>query len=134
VSRAEELLAQYERKINQVGQWVVIRRYTGTAGVRTFTDTAAKGYVLHQMAKEFVGASTQAEMTAIILVDGLSAILPLSTNDRIVSGFYGCDDLAVPPALDESGHISGGKERAIRSVEPRAPGGVLIAIELRAVG
>ena len=35
MSRAAELLAQYESKIGKVGQWIAIRRYTGTT-VKTY--------------------------------------------------------------------------------------------------
>jgi hypothetical protein len=132
--RAEELLSQYQRKIGQVGQWVAIRRYSGTSGTRTHTDTATPGYVRYEVSKEFVGAVTQAELIAIVLVDALGLLLPITTNDRLLTGFFGAENLDTPPTLDVDNHISGGKESAIKSAIKRSPNGILIAIEIHAVG
>jgi hypothetical protein len=132
MSRATELLAQYQAKIAQVGQWIAIRRYTGTT-VKTFTDTLARAYVRYYGATEFIGAVTQGDLMAIALVDTLAGILPVSTNDKLMSQFWGFDDPNTPPTMT-AGHVTGGKETAIKSVIKRTPGGVLIVIELHAVG
>jgi hypothetical protein len=134
MTRASQLAMQYHTKIAKVGQWVAIRRYSGVATTRTFVDTPTPGYVRYQASTEFVGAVMQAELLAIVLVDALGSLLPVTTNDRLLTGFYGCDDLTTPPTLDGSSHISGGKEGAIKAAIKLAPGGILIALEIHAVG
>ena len=133
MSRADEYRSQYQAKLDKVGQWVAIRRYTGTTS-KTFTDTTTRGYVKYQPSQEFVGAIMQIDIVATILVDALGSILPVTTNDRLVTEFFGFDDVSMPPSMDESSHVSGGKERAIKSALKRDPGGTLVAIELHAAG
>lgn len=134
MSRADELLAQYQSKIAKAGQWIAIRRYTGTT-VKSHTDTLARAYVLYQASKEFVGAIRQNEVVAIALVDTLSGFNPpVSTNDRLLTEFAGHDNASMPPPLDGQTHVSSPKERAILNVIKRAPGGTLIALELHAAG
>jgi hypothetical protein len=70
---------------------------------------------------------------AIALVDSLGGILPVTTNDKLVTSFFGFDVPDMPP-LDGTSHVTGGKETAIKNVIKRAPGGTLIALELHAVG
>jgi hypothetical protein len=133
MSRATELLAQYRSKIASVGQWIAIRRYSGPSTNRTFVDTLTQAYVRYYGSSEFVGAVTQGDLTAIALVDNLGGILPVTTNDKLVTSFFGFDVSDTPP-LDGANHVSGGKETAIKSVMKRVPGGMLIAVELHAVG
>jgi hypothetical protein len=133
VSRAAELLMQYQSKIAKVGQWVAIRRYSGTGQTRTFSDTLTRAYVRYSGSTEFVGAVTQGDLVAIALVDTLGGILPVTTNDKLVTSFFGFDVSDTPP-LDGASHVTGGKETAIKSVMKRVPGGTLIALELHAVG
>jgi hypothetical protein len=133
MSRADELRIQYESKIAGVGQWVAIRRYSGPSTNRTYVDTLTRAYVRYYGSTEFVGAVTQGDLTAIALVDTLGGILPVTTNDKLVTSFFGFDVSDQPP-LDEAGHVTGGKETAIKSMMKRVPGGTLIAIELHAVG
>ena len=132
MSRASELLTQYQSKIAKGGQWVVIRRYAGTT-VKTFSDTLTRAYVRYYGSTEFVGAVTQGDLMAIALVDTLGGILPVTTNDKLVTSFFGFDVSDQPP-LDGASHVTGGKETAIKNVIKRAPGGTLIALELHAVG
>src|SRR4029077_2962877 len=130
----DELLGQYQRKIAKSGQWIAIRRYTGTT-VKSYTDTPARAYVLYKDSKEFVGAIRQNEAVAITLVDTLSGFIPpVSTNDKLLTEFAGFDVADTTPPLDESSHVSGPKERAILNVIKRAPCGKLIALELHAMG
>jgi hypothetical protein len=133
MSRADEILAQYETKIGQVGQWIAIRRYSGTT-MKTWVDTLTRAYVRYQPATEFVGAVTQSELVAVALVSMLGSILPVTTRDHIVTEFQGYDDAFVTPLLSEDSHVNDGKQAAIKSAIKRAPGGVLIALELHAVG
>ena len=133
MSEAAILLAQYERKIAKVGQWIAIRRYAaGTP--RTYTDTPTRAYVQQKESKEFVGAATQSETVAIALVGTLNG-MDVNTNDRLITGFFGSDDAGTTPPLNEEGHlVAVGKERAITSVMKRTPGGTVIALEIHAVG
>jgi len=134
VSRADELLAQYQKKINKIGQWIAIRRYSGIAVERTAADTIAKAYIRYEPAKEFVGSVIQNYALIYALVDTFVDMVPyINTNDKLVTAFAGFDELGTTPTL-EDGKVSGGKETAIFSIEKRAPGGKLIALKIHAVG
>jgi hypothetical protein len=135
LSRASELLAQYQTKIAKVGQWIGVRRYTGTGPTRTFVgDTPARAYVIFAPDSALVGGVVQGNLLVWALVDSFAAMLPpVNTNDRLVTGFHGCDDPNTTPPLT-GGKISGGTERAIKSVMEIAPGGTLIALKMIAVG
>ena len=133
--RAYQLLAQYQAKIEQTGQWIAIRRYTGTGGVRTGTDTLAKAYIRYEPAKEFVGSVIQNYAAVYALADTLMALVPqINTNDKLVTAFTGFDDIGNPPSINEDGKVSGGKETAIFSIEKRAVSGKTIALKISAVG
>jgi hypothetical protein len=67
-------------------------------------------------------------------VDTLGSLLPITSNDRLLTGFFGCGDLSTPPAMDAESHISGARQTAIKSAMERAPNGVVIAVEIHAVG
>jgi hypothetical protein len=132
-SRAAEYLAQYETKIGKVGQWIAIRRFAGTT-VKTYSDTLTRAYLTYYPVKEFVGAVVQGELVAIALVNSLGAVLPVTTNDKLVTEFYGFADAFATPQLTVDSHVSGGKQTSITSAVKRTTGGVLIALELHAVG
>jgi hypothetical protein len=132
VSRSDDLLAQYQTKIGKVGQWVAIRRYSGTT-TKTFVDTLTRAYVRYYSSTELIGAVVQGDFSAIALVDTLGTILPVTTNDKLVTGFTGHDDPNTAPTLTAN-HVTGGKETAIKSAMKRSPGGTLIALEIQAAG
>lgn len=134
MSRADELLAQYRRKIAQVGQWIAIRRYSGSGPAKVFTDTLARAYLRYALDTELVGTVVQGNLLVWALVDSFAAMLPpLNTNDRLVTGFSGCNNPNVTPPLT-GGHVPPGKEMAIKSVMEIMPGGTLIALKMIAVG
>jgi hypothetical protein len=134
MSRASELLAQYQTKIAKVGQWIGVRRYSGSGPTRTFADTLARAYVIYAPDSALVGGVVQGNLLIWSLVDTFSAMLPpVNTNDRLVTRFHGCDDPNTTPPLT-NGQISGGKEMAIKSVMEIMPGGTLIALKMVAVG
>lgn len=133
MSRADELLAQYETKIARVGQWIAIRRYAGAGLTRTFSDTLTRAYVLYDLDTQLVGTVVQAHIRAYALVDMLAPIMPVNTNDRLMTRFTGIDNPDVPPTLT-AGLVSGGHESAIKSVMERMPCGTLICLVLDAVG
>jgi hypothetical protein len=133
LSRATELLAQYQTKIAKDGQWIAIRRYTGTGPTRPWTDTLARAYVRYYSSKELIGTIVQGDVSAVALVDTLGGILPVTTNDKLVLGFDGFDVSGTTPTL-VGGHVVNGKETAIKNPMKRTPGGTLIAIEIHAAG
>lgn len=133
MSRADQLLAQYRAKIAKSGQWIAMRRYAGTPPSRTWVDTLTRAYVRYYGSKELIGSIVQGDVSAIALVDTLSGILPVTTNDKLVLGFVGFDVPGTTPTLT-GGHVSNGKETAIKNAMKRDPGGTLIALEIHAVG
>lgn len=110
---AAEALALHQMQINANGQTVSIRRYTGTGPSRTYADTATKAYVRNYGSDELIGAIVQGDQRAITLVDTLTSILPVTTNDKLVVG---------------------SKEYAIKNPMKRVVGGTLIALEIHAAG
>jgi hypothetical protein len=134
LSRASELLAQYRTKIGKVGQWIGIRRYTGSGPTRTSADTLARAYVIYAPDSALVGGVVQGNLLIWSLVDTFAGMNPsVNTNDRLVIRFFGCDNPnATPPLTD--GRVSSGKEMAIKSVMEIMPGGTLIALKMVAVG
>jgi hypothetical protein len=134
LSRAQELLAQYQTKIAKSGQWIAIRRYTGPVGPsRPWTDTLARAYVRYYSSKELIGSIVQGDVAAISLVDTLGGILPVTTTDKLILGFDGFDVPGTTPTL-VGAHVSNGKETTIKNPMKRTPGGTLIAIEIHAAG
>jgi hypothetical protein len=113
MTEAEEALADYRELIVELGQPIAIRRYTGTGASRTFVDTPTMAYVRSYESGEIIGAITYGDQRAIALVDDLAAVLPVTTNDKL---------------------IVGAKEYAIKNPMKRVVGGTLIALEIHAAG
>jgi hypothetical protein len=111
----QQALTATRRALNLVGEDIAIRRFTGSGSPRPHTDTTTRARVIGGNAPDLVGQITQATSKVIALVDNLSSILPLTTNDKAVIR---------------------GKEWAIKSIDDdtRRVGGVLIAIELEVIG
>jgi hypothetical protein len=117
----EDALESYRRLIGEDGRKVFIRRYTGTGPARTSADTPTQAFVRPYGSKELIGAIAQGNQSAIMLVDGLAAILPLRRTDKLV-----------PAAAD--GTPSKTEEWAIKNPMKREVGGVLVAYELHTEG
>lgn len=113
MSSAAEMLADYQDLISEEGQAVSIRRYSGTGPSRSYVDTATTAYVRCYGSNELIGAIVQGDQVAVTLVDTLSGILPVTTNDKLVVGT---------------------KEFAIKNPMKRVVGGTLIALEIHAAG
>jgi hypothetical protein len=134
MSRASELLAQYQTKIGKVGQWIAIRRYSGTGPTRTSADTLARAYVIYAPDSALVGGVVQGNLLIWSLVDTFAGMNPaVNTNDKLLTGFFGFDNPDATPPLT-NGQVSTPKERAIKSVMEINPGGTLIALKMVAVG
>jgi hypothetical protein len=108
-----DALAIHQAQINENGQAVSIRRYTGTGPSRTSADTATVGYVRNYGSNELIGSISQGDQVAVVLIDTLSGILPVTTSDKLVVGT---------------------KEFAIKNPMKRVVGGTLIALEIHAAG
>ncbi|WP_249225651.1 hypothetical protein [Tardiphaga alba] len=108
-------LDMHRRFIQEVGEDILIRRYTGTGSPRPKTDTATRARVMGYEPKELVGSIVQGDRKIIALVDDLAGILPITTNDKAVVR---------------------GKELAIKAVDDstRRIAGTLIALEIQAGG
>jgi hypothetical protein len=109
----DEVRASYRDALNSVGEPVSIGRYTGTGAARVRTDTTTKGYVRNYGANELIGSISQGDQVAVVLVDTLAGILPVTTNDKLIVGT---------------------KEFAIKNSMKRVVGGTLIALEIHAAG
>src|SRR5690349_17315080 len=80
-----EALASHRAFINEVGETVSIRRFTGGSGAsRTYTDTATTARVIDTGSDTLVSTNRQRKYKLIALVDTLSAILPVTVDDRVV--------------------------------------------------
>lgn len=112
---AQEILAAYRRSMDEVGEDIIVRRYTGVAPSRVSHDTTTRARVMGYQPKDLVGAIVQGDRKVIALVDTLSAVLPLKTSDKLVIR---------------------GLEVSIKAVDDnsRRIGGVLIALEITAAG
>jgi hypothetical protein len=110
-----EALASHRAFINEIGETIYIRRFTGTGTPRPKTDTATKARVVGYRPEELIAPIVQGDRKVIALVDDLSAILPVIPTDKVVIR---------------------GKELAIKSIDDntRRIGGTLIALEITVGG
>lgn len=106
-----EALASHRAFINEIGEDIIIRRFTGSGTPRPKTETTIKARVVGYRPDEFLGPIVQGDRKVIALVDDLAAILPVLPTDKIVVR---------------------GKEMAIKAIDDstRRIGGTLIALEL----
>lgn len=112
---AATAIAQHKAAITQVGETVYVRRFTGTGTPRSHTDTATHARVMGYQPSQLIGPIVQGDRRVIALVDTLSSVLPVTTNDRLVVR---------------------GKECVIKAVDDntRRIGGTLVALELQVAG
>lgn len=110
----EQATASYRRQIGIHGRAVAIRRYSGSGPARTPVDALTIGYVGTYVASSVIGSIMMiGEQRVIVLADGLAAMLPVTTNDKLVIGK---------------------REFAIKNVIRREIAGTLIALELQCAG
>jgi hypothetical protein len=111
----DEALDQHRAFINEIGEDIAIRRFTGTGTPRPYTDTTTKARVMGYQPSQLVGPIVQGDRKVIALVDTLSSMLPITTNDKAVIG---------------------GKVLSIKAVDDntRRIAGTLIALELQVGG
>lgn len=117
---AAEALASHRAMLAEVGEDIVIRRYTGDADPnRPKTDIIARARVTGYQPRDMVGGISVGDRKVIVMVDTLGALLP------IVPGRDSADKAVVR-----------GKELTIIAVDDstRRIGGTLIALELQVRG
>jgi SPP1 family predicted phage head-tail adaptor len=100
---------------NFFGEDVLIRRFTGSGTPRPKTDVSARAWVTGYQPQELIGPIVLGDIKVTVMVDTLAAVLPVTTNDKIVIR---------------------GKELAIKSVDTytHSEAGYLVALEIRAGG
>lgn len=115
----------HRRFLAEVGEDIVIRRYTGTGTPRPKVEATVRARVMGYEPKELVGTIVQGDRKILALVDpdatvasgmvALSTLLPLNNNDKAVVR---------------------GKELAIKAIDDntRRIAGTLIALEIQAAG
>lgn len=118
---AEEALASHRAMLAEIGEDIVIRRYTGPAEPdgRPKTDVTTRARVTGYQPRELIGGIMQGDRKIIALVDTLGDLLPLASgatsNDKVV---VRGEELGIV-AVDDS---------------TRRIGGALIALEIQARG
>jgi hypothetical protein len=112
---AAEAIASHTAFINEVGETVYVRRFSGTPPTLTIANTATTARVVGCRTNPLLGPITEGDRDVIALVDDLSGILPLTTNDALVVR---------------------GKEMIIKAIDDntRRIGGTLVALEIRIGG
>lgn len=113
--KAADALASHARAIAEIGEDVIVRRYSGTGPTRTKNDVTAKARVMGYRPHEILGAVQEGDRRVIMLVDALGGLLPLTPADKLVIR---------------------GRECAIKSVDDstRRIAGELVALEIHAAG
>lgn len=119
------ILASYRSTLQQVGEDIIVRRYTGTGTDRPKIDVTCRARVVGYDARELTGTIQQGDRHIILLAEDVSVpttdsppqsiTLPLKTSDKVVVR---------------------GKELQIIAADDstRRVDGVLIAIEIQARG
>lgn len=113
-----DALAMYRRQLEQNGEAVTIRRYTGTGETRPFDDVPVTARVKGYQPQELLAGIDQGDVNVIVLaddLDGSTITAPLVKGDSV---------------------IIRGRERAIMAVDDntRRIGATLIAYDLQCRG
>jgi hypothetical protein len=77
----------YMEAMDDAGESISIRRFTGTGVTRTYVDTNARARVIDYQERELVGTIQQGDRKIIMLVDDLIAggfAVPVTANDKVV--------------------------------------------------
>lgn len=113
--RAAEFLESSREQINEAGEDIIVRRWSGPSGNRTHVDVTTRARIMSYDPREIGGSISVGDQSVIALVDTLSSLLPLTNADKL---------------------IVRGRELAIKSVDDntRRDGGMLIALNIRASG
>lgn len=101
--------------INEIGEDIIVRRFTGSGNPRPKTDITTRARIVGYQPAQLIGPIVSGDRKVIALVDSLEALLPITTTDKLVIR---------------------GKEVVIKAVDDntRRVGGVLIALEMQVGG
>ncbi|QDP20666.1 hypothetical protein [Bradyrhizobium cosmicum] len=93
---ADEALDMLRRQLDEHGEDVIIRRWSGPANARVSTEAIVRGRPVGLKAEQLVGSIRAGDCKVIVINDpaakvlsgkvALSALLPLTTNDKIEVG------------------------------------------------
>jgi hypothetical protein len=110
-----EMQAATRAMVDEIGEDVVFRRFTGSGTPRPKTDVTAKARVMGYKASELVGPIVQGDRRVIAMAEDIATLLPITTNDKVVVR---------------------GRELAIKAVDDntRRIGGTLIALDIQVGG
>lgn len=76
--------ADYLAAMERVGENVSIRRFAGAPASRTHVDTTVRARVVGYQPNEMIGDVVQGDRKVICLIDTLTSLLPITTNDKLV--------------------------------------------------
>lgn len=108
------MIARLNSALARRGQDVTVRRYTAPTGnPRPKTDIGSRAFVRAMNADELIGAITQTSSNVVLSPTGLSVLLPLRTDDKVVIA---------------------GRERNVQVVKPIEVDGTLVRINLVVAG
>lgn len=89
-----QALASHRRMLAQLGEDVIIRRWSGPAAARVATEAVARGRPFALKPEQIVGNIKSGDCKVIVINDpaavvpsgkvALSTLLPLTTNDKLV--------------------------------------------------
>jgi hypothetical protein len=101
--------------INEIGEDIIVRRFTGSGSPRPKIDVSTRARVVGYQPAQLIGPIVSGHRKVIALVDSLETLLPITTNDKLVIR---------------------GREVVIKAVDDntRRVGGVLIALEMQVAG
>lgn len=122
---AAEALEQHRAFLVEIGEHIIVRRWSGTGAGRTCVEAQVRARVSGYTPSQIIGAVAQGDISVIVLNDpdanvpagkvSLGSLLPLSVDDKLV-------------IRDEEKSIKGINDNS------RRIGGVLIALEIHAKG
>src|SRR5262245_39547638 len=82
-----DIRAMYLRHLELVGEWVTVRRYSGSGLNRPRFDARARARVEDYQPSELVGTIQQGDRRLVLFADDLLAAqfaMPLTANDKII--------------------------------------------------
>jgi hypothetical protein len=79
-----DAIAELDRALNESGEVVIIRRYTGTGNPRPKTEVQVPAFVRPLEAEELVGNIDSTFANVILSPTHVGALLPLRKDDKVV--------------------------------------------------
>lgn len=104
----EEARQMYRDQIEEHGEDIAIRRYSGTGVGRTYVDRPCRARVVGYSPDELVGSITQGDRRVIVLaedLDGESPPFKIMKSDKVVSSRF--PELAIMAVDDNTRRIQG---------------------------